>query len=94
MAKVGKALESVLQGYTSFLRERMLAPPKHQPHLVRWRSGSPCSLRRNIAVHVRVSARPVLIGDWRASWHQVVADPAGGAGDSLGNPRRKRSTDG
>ena len=36
MAKVGKALESVLEGYASFLRERMLAPLKHQPHLVRW----------------------------------------------------------
>jgi len=36
MAKVGKALESVLEGYVSFLRERMLAPLKHQPHLVRW----------------------------------------------------------
>ena len=36
MAKVGKALESVLEGYASFLRDRGLAPPKHQPHLVRW----------------------------------------------------------
>jgi hypothetical protein len=36
MAKVGKALESVLEGYASFLRERMLAPLKHQPYLVRW----------------------------------------------------------
>ena len=36
MAKVGKALESVLEDYASFLQERMLAPPKHQPHLVRW----------------------------------------------------------
>jgi hypothetical protein len=32
MAKVGKALESVLEGYASFLRERMLAPLKHQPY--------------------------------------------------------------
>jgi len=36
MAKIGKALESVLEGYASFLRERMLAPLKHQPYLVRW----------------------------------------------------------
>ena len=33
MAKVGKALESVLEGYASFLRDRGLAPPKHQQHL-------------------------------------------------------------
>ena len=30
MAKVGKALESVLEGYASFPRERMLAPLRHQ----------------------------------------------------------------
>ena len=36
MTKVDEALESVLEGYASFLRERMLAPLKHQPHLVRW----------------------------------------------------------
>ena len=36
MAKVGKALESVLEGYASFLRERMLAPLEHQPYLLRW----------------------------------------------------------
>ena len=36
MAKVGKALESVLEGYANFLPERMLAPLKHQPYLVRW----------------------------------------------------------
>ena len=35
MAKVGKALESVLEGYANFLRERMLAPLEHQPYLVR-----------------------------------------------------------
>ena len=35
MAKVGKALESVLEGYAKFLRDRDLAP-KHQPRLVRW----------------------------------------------------------
>jgi len=39
MAKVGKALESVLEGYASFLRERMLAPLKHQPYLVRCLAG-------------------------------------------------------
>jgi hypothetical protein len=27
MAKVGKALESVLEGYAKFLRDRDLAPP-------------------------------------------------------------------
>ena len=50
VAKVGKALESVLEGYASFPRERMLAPLKHQPHLVGWggcRSSS--SLLRSIA---------------------------------------------
>jgi len=36
MTKVDEALESVLEGYASFLRERMLAPLKHQPYLVRW----------------------------------------------------------
>jgi len=36
MTTVEKALESVLEGYASFLRERMLAPLKHQLHLVRW----------------------------------------------------------
>jgi len=36
MAKVGKALESVLEGYAKFLRERMLRPLRHQPYLVRW----------------------------------------------------------
>ena len=37
MAKVDEALESVLEGYASFLRERMLAPLRHQPpYLVRW----------------------------------------------------------
>jgi len=28
--------QAVLEGYASFLRVRKLAPPKHQPHLVRW----------------------------------------------------------
>jgi hypothetical protein len=41
MTTVEKALESVLEGYASFLRERMLAPLKHQPHLVRWVAGVP-----------------------------------------------------
>jgi len=36
MTKVDEALESVLEGYASFLRERMLAPLRHQPYLVRW----------------------------------------------------------
>jgi len=36
MAKVDNALESVLEGYASFLWERMLAPLRHQPYLVRW----------------------------------------------------------
>ena len=36
MTKIEKALESVLEGYANFLREGMLAPLKHQPHLVRW----------------------------------------------------------
>ena len=35
MAKVEKALESVLQGYADLLWEGMLAPLKHQPYLVR-----------------------------------------------------------
>jgi len=26
----------MLEGHATFLRERKLAPPKHQPHLVRW----------------------------------------------------------
>ncbi len=29
-------LERKLGGYAVFLRKRQLAPPKHQPHLVRW----------------------------------------------------------
>jgi len=29
-------LERKLRGYAAFLRKRQLAPPKHQPHLVRW----------------------------------------------------------
>jgi len=34
MTRVDKALESVLEGYASFLRERMLAPLRHQSYLV------------------------------------------------------------
>jgi len=41
MTKVDEALESVLEGYASFLRERMLALLKHQPYLVRWVAGVP-----------------------------------------------------
>ncbi len=43
MAKVDEALESVLEGYASFLRERMLAPLKHQPYLVQWVQEYPLS---------------------------------------------------
>jgi hypothetical protein len=48
MTKVDEALESVLEDYASFLRERMLAPLKHQPHLVRWGQGSSSSLLNSI----------------------------------------------
>lgn len=33
MTKVDEALESVLEGYASFLREGMLAPLRHQPRV-------------------------------------------------------------
>jgi len=36
MSEVGKKLKTVLEGYAKFLRDRDLAPPKRQPHLVRW----------------------------------------------------------
>jgi len=36
MTKVDEALESVREGHASFLQERMLAPLRHQPYLVRW----------------------------------------------------------
>lgn len=36
MTKVDEALESVLQGYASFLRDRMLATLNHQPYMVWW----------------------------------------------------------
>ncbi len=29
-------LQALLEGYPNFLRVRKLAPPKPQPHLVRW----------------------------------------------------------
>jgi len=36
MADSGVKMEAVLEGYAKFLRERDLALPKHQPHLIRW----------------------------------------------------------
>ena len=36
MPETGQRLQEVLDGYATFLRERDLALPKHQPHLVRW----------------------------------------------------------
>ena len=36
MVKVGKAFRLVPEGCVNFLRERMLAPLRHQPYLVRW----------------------------------------------------------
>jgi len=33
---VGRELKAVLDGYSNFLREKKLAMPRHQPHLVRW----------------------------------------------------------
>jgi len=36
MIKVEKKLRPVLEGYANFLRKMELAPPKYQPHLVRW----------------------------------------------------------
>jgi len=36
MNRAEKELERKLDGYAEFLRKRQLAPPKHQPHLVRW----------------------------------------------------------
>jgi hypothetical protein len=35
MTKIGKKLKTMLEGHAKFLRDRGLAPPKHQPHLVR-----------------------------------------------------------
>jgi hypothetical protein len=35
MGKVGSKLKAVLEGYAKFLRDRDLAPARHQPHLVR-----------------------------------------------------------
>lgn len=36
MSGSDKKLQAVLEGYSNFLREKKLALPKHQPHLVRW----------------------------------------------------------
>jgi len=36
MSDVGKKLKTMLEGYAKFLRDRDLAPPKYQSHLVRW----------------------------------------------------------
>ncbi|HUT87644.1 MAG TPA: hypothetical protein VMX15_06135 [Candidatus Heimdallarchaeota archaeon] len=45
MDEVSKTLKTVLEGYAKFLRDRDLAPPKHQPHLAR------CELRtRDVCV--------------------------------------------
>jgi len=93
MAKVGKALESVLEGYASFLRERMLAPLKRQPYLVRWvqefllfaeeHHGYTFEQTLDLflaAVGERVGIKPRQI-------QQATQE-------TVGNPRRKRSTDG
>ncbi len=48
MSEVGKKLKTVLEGYAKFLRDRDLAPPKHQSHLVRWVRSS-CYSRRSMA---------------------------------------------
>lgn len=36
MSEVGKKLKTVLERYAKFLRDRDLAPAKHESHLVRW----------------------------------------------------------
>ncbi len=36
MDQAGKQFQTVLNNYAKFLREKKLAPPKHQPYLVRW----------------------------------------------------------
>ncbi len=36
MSGADEKLQAVLEGYSNFLREKKLAMPKHQPHLVRW----------------------------------------------------------
>ena len=51
MTKVDEALESVLEGYASFLRERMLAPPKHQPRV----------FLRRLHFFVRHSTQPPVV---------------------------------
>jgi len=58
MAKVGKALESVLEGCASFLRERMLAPLRHQPYLVRCVQGVPFLCQGASQQYFRTDAGP------------------------------------
>ena len=36
MSGADERLQAVLEGYSNFLREKNLAMPKHQSHLVRW----------------------------------------------------------
>ncbi len=36
MSSGGERFQEVLNGYAKFLCEKDLAPPKHQPYLVRW----------------------------------------------------------
>ena len=36
MVETSQRLQVVLDGYAKFLRDKGLAPPKHQPYLVRW----------------------------------------------------------
>ena len=36
MTSGGDRLQAVLEGYSKFLLEKNLAPPRHQPYLVRW----------------------------------------------------------
>lgn len=36
MSGTDEKLRVLLEGYANFLREKKLALPKHQPHLVRW----------------------------------------------------------
>ncbi len=94
MSEVGQKLKTVLEGYAKFLRDRDLAPPKHQPHLVRWVREFLLSAEEYSGYAFEQALDLFLAGCRRTSRHQAVADPAGSVGDSLGNPRRKRSTDG
>jgi len=57
MTKVGKALESVLEGYATFLRKRKSLLPKHQQH---------ARVCRVIAAPLRVPGRLLIdpfVGD-------------------------------